>query len=1311
MTADAGRLFVADKLVGARLDRFAGAGGGFEAQLLRTSGATEPIVGVAIGHVTGVALSYAVVQEASADTIDVLNESGVVLGRWSGGATAHGSFGVDEVHAVAVDGRDEPVSDWASGDLYVGSSRGEEEPVVDVYAPQAGGAEPAHLAARLTGTCASLGPCTESEMMMSPFVGKLEHVAVDDATGEVLVNVRSGSVSVIDLFRPGATVGSYEYAGQISEVNGAPLEFLSGLAVNDQGEVFVAREEDTGGLLLVPVVDVLRLAGSLGGLVEFSGRIAQTPSGPFRRLLGVASEPVSGFVYVADQRGETGGVARSRVDVFEPAVVPGVVSGAASGVSEFSATLNGVVKLEGTGPASCVFVWGSSPEDLSHQAVCEPGEVTGEEEAVHANIGGLVSGSEYFYRLQATRESTGATDTGEQAAPVSFVTLGPTIESESASDVASTSVTFGAVISPRGEEASVSFEYGPTTAYGTVTGVETLNGGVHQAVVSMHAQGLAPGELYHYRVVVKSALGVSAGEDQTFITQRVGEFALADNREWELVSPAAKEGTYIVPSGEPGVTQAAASGDAITYLTATPTERGLAGFQNLQQVLSTRTSAGWSTRDLGVAHPQATGQSVGRGQEYRFFSEDLSEGVLEPFGAFEPLSAQASEATTYLASDFAPGNVAAPCLPSVGQCYQPLVTGENDTASPFVPFGVANEKGTNVYSCPPAPICGPRFAGATNDANHVVMFSEVPLTSPAPATGEQGLYEWSGGVLSLVSVLGPGEEEGRPVEGQLGSGQGAGEDARGAISADGSRVFWTSAADGLYLRYNAMAAGSPVVGGRCVVVSGGCSVLVARDATFQDASADGSRVWFTDGLPLTADATEGTDLYECEIVVGVGESLECRLSDLTPVNEKEEDTLVQGDVLGVSEEGCDAGAGGECNVYFVANSVLAPGATAGDCVHGVYAPDATCNLYVVHDGQPARLVAVLSGGDEADWGRNTGGDLPQMVSRVSPDGRFVAFFSDRDLAGYDPQDAGGAGADEELYVYDAQTGRVACVSCEPSGALPSGVEVGKEGENAPLVDEGNLWEPSTRLAAAEPGWVPFSLVLARYQPRFVSDSGRVFFDGFDGLVPKDVNGTWDVYEYEPVGVGGCSSGSSSGGVVFKPEREFVVEGRGGVEGGGCVALLSSGRSAQESAFLDASGSGGDVFFLTAAQLAPQDFDNDYDVYDAHECTTVSPCLPGVAAPAPACETSDSCRAAPSPQPSIYGVPASATFSGVGNVTPAAPKALTAAQLRAQELSKALSTCKSRYKKQPSKRAKCEATAKKKFGAKAPKKASKKSKKK
>ena len=70
--------------------------------------------------------------------------------------------------------------------------------------------------------------------------------------------------------------------------------------------------------------------------------------------------------------------------------------------------------------------------------------------------------------------------------------------------------------------------------------------------------------------------------------------------------------------------------------------------------------------------------------------------------------------------------------------------------------------------------------------------------------------------------------------------------------------------------------------------------------------------------------------------------------------------------------------------------------------------------------------------------------------------------------------------------------------------------------------------------------------------------------------------------------------------------------------GGCVGLISAGTSAEESAFMDASETGGDVFFLTLSRLLPQDYDTSFDVYDAHECTAAAPCAPPAALAPPPC---------------------------------------------------------------------------------------------
>jgi hypothetical protein len=84
----------------------------------------------------------------------------------------------------------------------------------------------------------------------------------------------------------------------------------------------------------------------------------------------------------------------------------------------------------------------------------------------------------------------------------------------------------------------------------------------------------------------------------------------------------------------------------------------------------------------------------------------------------------------------------------------------------------------------------------------------------------------------------------------------------------------------------------------------------------------------------------------------------------------------------------------------------------------------------------------------------------------------------------------------------------------------------------------------------------------------------------------------------------------------------------------------------ESFFLDATPNGNDVFFATEDQLVPSDTDFHVDVYDAR----VDGGFPVSVAPA-ACENGDSCEGPVALQPSVFGAPASATFSGAGNLAP------------------------------------------------------------
>jgi DNA-binding beta-propeller fold protein YncE len=823
----------------------------------------------------------------------------------------------------------------------------------------------------------------------------------------------------------------------------------------------------------------------------------------------------------------------------------------------------------------------------------------------------------------------------------------PTIEGESVIDVTANSARLQGEVNPHGASTQFHFEYGRCETPSTCTSSpyeqsipvpERAAGSdfeIHS--VSANPQDLAPGSAYHFRLVAHNELSpagvLTGGEEQTFTTQVGGVFELPDGRAWEMVSPPEKHGAGFLPIGAPEVEQAAASGDAISYLASAPTESQPAGNAANSQIISTRTGGAWGSRDVAPPHEGAIGQPIGGGQEYRFFSSDLSQAVVQRLGAFTPsLSAAASEQTPYLRT------LSPACLAGgPSGCFDPLVSAcpeEGVECAPAIaehanaaPGSVFGEEGL----CPGGTkgVCGPVFVGATPDLAHIVLNSKAPLLG---GSVKGGLYEWSGGPLSLISVL-PAGEGGGAVAGELG--ERSGRNARGAIAADGSRVVWMTnggqphiylyeAAKEASIRLDAGLSGTP---------------------EFQLASIDATRVLFTDG----------GDLYEYDVA---GEELR-RLT---------EGAEVIGRLPGASEDASF--------VYFVANGALVPGAVNGACNGAGASVGSQCNVYVLHEGKVG-LVAVLSGEDNPDWRLN----LADLTTRVSPDGRYLAFMSNRPLSGYDNRDAVSGERDEEVFIYDASgTGGTACASCDPTGARPRGAEYRALPTKSLVGGTGEIFQSQQWLAATIPGWTQYTLNQAVYQSRYLSNSGRLFFNSNEALSPQDVNGTWDVYQYEPPSVGSCSAASASFG-----ERSD-----------GCVALISSGTSPEESGFLDASEDGSDVFFLTAGKLTRQDKDSALDVYDAHVCSSGSPCIPELPAPPPPCSTEASCRPAPSPQPEIFGFPASATFSGVGNIpTPPSPvKAKSAARIRAEKLAEALKAC---HAKKKSRRKSCETQARRRYG--------------
>jgi hypothetical protein len=920
-------------------------------------------------------------------------------------------------------------------------------------------------------------------------------------------------------------------------------------------------------------------------------------------IYGIGWSEAAGALYVV---GSEGGW-RVRV-VAPPPPGPVVRRGSelASEVEPTTAVLQATVNPEDQeGEGEYDFEYGTAPCTPASCGSATPipaGKLAKSFEAgeLKAPLSGLKPKTTYHFRVVAT-DSKGHRTVGPEA---SFTTLPAVqIEETSVSDVAAKSATFSAELDPLGVAARWRIEYASEaeaaklgTSEAAIAGAGTLAADSPPVAVSEHVQsGLSAATTYYYRVVAEDEReGVPYtvdGPDRTFTTQGEGEtVALPDDRAWELVSPPDRHGAPIPPISEEAPVQAAAAGGAIAYGATGAIEAAIEGnrAREASTVLSTHGVGGtssWSSRDIATANETVAeeGYKGGFGNEYRLFSPDLSTALIEPVGTtpLPPLSPPA-EKTLYVRH----GNGG----------FEALVTAANvETGEHF---------GGSLS-----------FFDATPNLAHVVFSSMVPLTNNA--TGE-GLYEWNAGRLQLVSVLPSGEPE---SESGMALGAGSLHNMAGAVASEGTRVFW-SAEHHLYM-FDAGTESSVQLD----TVQPGFTGSGSPSAFYEDTSVETSpqgaqvtRAFFTDSQELTPGASEGS-LYEYDTQTG-------ELSDLTvPVNAGEA-AGVLGLLPGVSDDGS--------YVYAVAQSVLTTSANTS----GETATAGAGNLYELHlqgtNWQPT-FIATLSGGDYPDWG--TGTSQPAyLTARVSPDGRYLAFMSQRPLTGYDNIDvneASGRHADEEVYLYDAQSAKLVCASCDPSGARPAGID----DVERPLVDRDEVWPPGTWLAANIPGWTPYATGEALYQSRYLDNAGRVFFNSADTLVPQAVNHTEDVYEYEPAGEGSCTTASSTyrgGGAVI----------------GGCIDLISSGTSSQESAFLDASESGDDVFFLSAARLTPQAPASGYNVYDAHVCGVGWACAAPQPVASPPCTNAESCRAALAPQPSIYGAPSSATFSGAGNLVPA-----------------------------------------------------------
>jgi hypothetical protein len=796
----------------------------------------------------------------------------------------------------------------------------------------------------------------------------------------------------------------------------------------------------------------------------------------------------------------------------------------------------------------------------------------------------------------------------------------PKISSVRSRNLTATSVDVYADINPVGSETKYHFEYGPSVAYGTTTPEQELGPDLTNQPVTAHLDGLQPGVGYHFRLVATNSAGTTYSEDTTFnffppacpnshVRQQTGSNYLPDCRAYELVTPETAGGMYIVPSDTlfdwgrrygAGETQQFRTPSQNSGLANNPSRfnyyGALGGLNGLNtpnitsdMYVSTRTNEGWVSSYPGPFADEIF--ATGRGQCSIAMDKCL-----------------VRSATVGLGDEDAEGSNAPRLYDVSGQFLGRL------------PTNVDTIKGGRAFN---------GYGRASGDFSHFIFTSRDVPFAPGGAESPPGTVydnDIDQDTVEIISKLPNGE----PIpQDPLNAGDPSDYLDVPFISRDASRILIGARSEirctgisAFYCDPNCFGCTdlqpNPAVTLYMRVAGTTLEVSRGKRVHLADVSGDGARVYFTSPeafLPADEDTSE--DLYRWDLasdsftLLSLGGE-DTGNSDDCDVSWTDGCGIVQLRSCGLTGiwnlDPCEARAWG----YPTERPDIDSGTARENGATLFYSPEQldpsnpgvpnARNLYLYRDGQ-VQYVTTFPPGTEA------------QRYNITSDGAHVAFVTTAQLTSYDntagPKAYCQVSNDNEkgtvnvpcreVYAYDAESGLLRCVSCNPEGTPPRGDAFASTGGP------------------------------------FMADDGRVFFSTRDALVPADTDGLYSVYEY----VDGRPQLISTGVSVQDAFPGLLNIGFGPFWDPAVAGLES------------VSSDGKDVFFSTYDTLVPQDHNGQFlKIYDARTNGGIPfevPLLP--------CTAADECHDPTNGAPRDPEVGSGAELSG-GNVQPAKKKRVT-----------------------------------------------------